>query len=569
MTFCDQNYQIKLLRFYGVEPQSLESLLFQDVLPVSLHSPLERLGRKTLAPLFAALPEPLFLWITRNLKTLLNRQSSKTEKFELHPLEVFLQSHRLSQKGMWHSSPRPLILSHDVDLLSGYQKIDKISQIENKLKLPSTWHFLTQARYLLEPELLQTLVSAGHEIGLHGVWHDLYLGYRSAPYQRAFLKKGLEPLSAYHPVSFRAPLDAQSNDLGISILDAIPDIPMEISVPVDVQDMPVIMETPDATEVIAVPSTPVDTPIETPVPSVEATTPAEVPTQQTEASTPTEPVSGAPTSATSEPAAPSAISTSPTPTGSESAAPKTAEDSSPSRERVVATKTDATTTDGKAPPKAKAAASGSESNTSLKTEADAPSSKASGTESVDTQNSDTESEDSKTADSQSSDNRETVKSDSNSEAKEEDKKSESNEGEKKSEAREGDKKKEEEKKTEAKPRRTMGSVGIQGSISKEVQVYAVPFSFNLTEKLSLGATAPYIKVKKVSGWANPTVMLRFLGKPSSRVLIQSAFGAKLPKGEEKVGSRKVVDYTWSQGFVVNADHSRLIFAYVLGYNAPA
>ncbi|MGK5091013.1 polysaccharide deacetylase family protein [Deltaproteobacteria bacterium TL4] len=205
MNFCDQNYQIKLLRFYGVDPQSLESFLFQDVLPVSLHSPLERLGRKTLAPLFAALPEPLFLWVTRKLKTLLNRQSSKTERMELHPLEVFLQSHRLSQKGMWHSSPRPLILSHDVDLLSGYQKIDKISQIENKLKLHSTWHFLTQSRYPLEPELLETLVSAGHEIGLHGVWHDLYLGYRSAPYQRAFLKKGIEPLSAYHPVSFRAP----------------------------------------------------------------------------------------------------------------------------------------------------------------------------------------------------------------------------------------------------------------------------------------------------------------------------------------------------------------------------
>ncbi|MBI4690184.1 MAG: polysaccharide deacetylase family protein [Nitrospirae bacterium] len=194
---------MRLLRLYGVYNTNLIEGIGEPLFPDALQTKKEIMMRLVLSGFLSKIPEAIFLPVSRILKVSLQRTKGNLNNDE-HYLEKILRENH-SGNGLWSKPPRPLVLTHDIDLIACVKGIDKVARIENDLGIFSTWHFLTGGRYKPDHSLLHDLTQSGHEIGLHGVWHDLALGFRSQRYQIKMIKEGLTELSPYKPISFRAP----------------------------------------------------------------------------------------------------------------------------------------------------------------------------------------------------------------------------------------------------------------------------------------------------------------------------------------------------------------------------
>lgn len=70
-----------------------------------------------------------------------------------------------------------LVLTHDVEQLEGYRRVDVLRDVERSVGLRSSWNFVPErhepdARYEVEPAMIEALVSEGCEVGVHGLRHD-------------------------------------------------------------------------------------------------------------------------------------------------------------------------------------------------------------------------------------------------------------------------------------------------------------------------------------------------------------------------------------------------------------
>ncbi|MCL4455818.1 MAG: polysaccharide deacetylase family protein [Nitrospirae bacterium] len=200
----DMNSYLKILKLYGVYYYSPTDENNRPFFPESQQGGSELAARKLLSKPLSIIPEGLFLAVTKTLKASLQKGHKEPLGAD-HPIEKIIKDNRIPNKGLWFSRPRPLVLTHDVDLDSCFKNIKKVASIENSLGVSSTWHFLTNGRYKLERPILNELVASGHEIGLHGVWHDIALGFRSPSFQTKMIKEGLHEIAEYKPISFRAP----------------------------------------------------------------------------------------------------------------------------------------------------------------------------------------------------------------------------------------------------------------------------------------------------------------------------------------------------------------------------
>ncbi|MBV9535930.1 MAG: hypothetical protein JO321_11015 [Solirubrobacterales bacterium] len=63
------------------------------------------------------------------------------------------------------------MLTHDVELTPGQQNIPALLRIEEEFGVTSCWNFVV-CRYPVDTELIARLRQSGHEIGVHGVYHD-------------------------------------------------------------------------------------------------------------------------------------------------------------------------------------------------------------------------------------------------------------------------------------------------------------------------------------------------------------------------------------------------------------
>jgi peptidoglycan/xylan/chitin deacetylase (PgdA/CDA1 family) len=63
------------------------------------------------------------------------------------------------------------IVTHDVELLPGQQNVPSLLRIEEDLGITSCWNFVVR-RYPIDADLIASLRETGHEIGVHGVYHD-------------------------------------------------------------------------------------------------------------------------------------------------------------------------------------------------------------------------------------------------------------------------------------------------------------------------------------------------------------------------------------------------------------
>ena len=64
------------------------------------------------------------------------------------------------------------MLSHDVEHQAGYDDLHLLADVELELGYRSSWNFVPERDYEVEPERLEQLRADGFEIGLHGLRHD-------------------------------------------------------------------------------------------------------------------------------------------------------------------------------------------------------------------------------------------------------------------------------------------------------------------------------------------------------------------------------------------------------------
>jgi hypothetical protein len=64
-----------------------------------------------------------------------------------------------------------LVLTHDVETATGYDALDRLSQVERSLGYRSSWNFVPR-RYRVDDARIQELWADGFEVGVHGLYHD-------------------------------------------------------------------------------------------------------------------------------------------------------------------------------------------------------------------------------------------------------------------------------------------------------------------------------------------------------------------------------------------------------------
>ena len=105
-----------------------------------------------------------------------------------------------------------ICLTHDIDTIDCYESVPVLADLEQKYGIPSVFNFLTDWDYPYSSDLAKRLYSDGFEIGLHGLTHDIALGYRSPQLIRNHIEKALDQLGL--PVcGYRAPAFAISDTL--------------------------------------------------------------------------------------------------------------------------------------------------------------------------------------------------------------------------------------------------------------------------------------------------------------------------------------------------------------------
>jgi len=64
-----------------------------------------------------------------------------------------------------------LVLTHDVETYEGYLELDRLRRIEVELGFRSAWNFVPR-RYEVDDRVVRELNAEGHEVGVHGLYHD-------------------------------------------------------------------------------------------------------------------------------------------------------------------------------------------------------------------------------------------------------------------------------------------------------------------------------------------------------------------------------------------------------------
>jgi peptidoglycan/xylan/chitin deacetylase (PgdA/CDA1 family) len=104
-----------------------------------------------------------------------------------------------------------LVLTHDVETDVGYRNLWLLSDLEEHAGYRSSWNFVP-LRYAVADEVVRELRGRGHEIGVHGLYHD----GRDLASPEIFAER-LPAISAYrdrwHAVGFRSPATHRNWDL--------------------------------------------------------------------------------------------------------------------------------------------------------------------------------------------------------------------------------------------------------------------------------------------------------------------------------------------------------------------
>ena len=113
--------------------------------------------------------------VIRNFFALALLRAKKVRENEVYPVsplnpgcEILLTVCEMPKKQSNHPI---VVLTHDIDTKDGLIWIRRIAQMEEEHGLRSSWNVVPKS-YLIDKDLLHDLKARGHEIGLHGIWHN-------------------------------------------------------------------------------------------------------------------------------------------------------------------------------------------------------------------------------------------------------------------------------------------------------------------------------------------------------------------------------------------------------------
>jgi peptidoglycan/xylan/chitin deacetylase (PgdA/CDA1 family) len=111
----------------------------------------------------------------RNLFAFILIRIKKLRENALYPIAPFNPGCELlmSSCGISNSDQHPpiVVLTHDIDTKHGFAWIRKVAKIEEDYGFRSSWNLVPKS-YSVDKLTLQELKARGHEIGLHGIWHN-------------------------------------------------------------------------------------------------------------------------------------------------------------------------------------------------------------------------------------------------------------------------------------------------------------------------------------------------------------------------------------------------------------
>lgn len=187
------------------------------------------------------LPRPLQLRMRRAHARTVRRRHERDGRFPRWPIEPILVERweaevraRLRQTGaprvpfvgFW---PRGLrfayILTHDVESARGQANIPRMLEVERRHGMVSSWNFVVDD-YPIDPVVVDAILAAGGEIGLHGLHHDGRLFESRTRFDRQ-LPRIREVLAALRAEGFRSPATHRNADwmpeLGCGYDSSFPD----------------------------------------------------------------------------------------------------------------------------------------------------------------------------------------------------------------------------------------------------------------------------------------------------------------------------------------------------------
>jgi len=110
-----------------------------------------------------------------------------------------------------------LVITHDVEHQRGYDRVLNLMEVEKELGFVSSFYFVPERDYIVERELLNSLIENGFEYGVHGLYHDGKLFSTEEEFLKR-AKKINHYLKDWNTVGFRAPAMHHNLDL-IGALD--------------------------------------------------------------------------------------------------------------------------------------------------------------------------------------------------------------------------------------------------------------------------------------------------------------------------------------------------------------
>jgi len=130
----------------------------------------------------ALLPKSVQIWLRRRYAPLQARSAFPRWPVEtgLHDLWAFVYS--LLESILGEPVPRiaawpngaswALVLTHDVESSTGLRAMDALLEVERAEGFRSSWNFVPRRDYEVSAERIQSLVTDGFEVGVHGLHHD-------------------------------------------------------------------------------------------------------------------------------------------------------------------------------------------------------------------------------------------------------------------------------------------------------------------------------------------------------------------------------------------------------------
>ncbi len=175
-----------------ISPSKAESVVqgpeiesFADILKAQPVGFMERWGRKAVYETGKFLPEKGYKGVLGKIKNFSGRKNSplilpsegKVNKFIVKKFEEYG-----FKESLWQGNKYSVVFTYDVDTKEGYNYLTELININNKFNIKGTFNFLTGFSYDLKQELVENLKKTGNEIGLHGVDHNISIGYRNNDY---------------------------------------------------------------------------------------------------------------------------------------------------------------------------------------------------------------------------------------------------------------------------------------------------------------------------------------------------------------------------------------------------